>query len=89
MSDIIRIPYEELYQRAARIRQQAELVRTEVRTLSQTVESVEWMGRRAENFFKMWNDARPEMENWALILERFADDLESQARRIQAVEEGL
>jgi WXG100 family type VII secretion target len=87
MSDLIRVPYTELFQRAARIRQQAEVVRTEIQTLTRTVESIEWMGKRADKFFATWHDARPEMETWVTILENFASELENQARRMQAVDE--
>jgi WXG100 family type VII secretion target len=89
MSDMIRVPYSELFQRAASIRQQAEVVRQEINTLSQTVESINWMGRRAERFFNMWEEARPQMENWVTILTSFATDLENQARRMQTADEAF
>lgn len=89
MSDTIRVPYTELFQRAARIRQQADALRAEIRTLSETVDSVLWMGKRADRFFGMWAEAKPEMENWVAVLENFATDLENQARRIQAVDDGF
>jgi WXG100 family type VII secretion target len=87
MSDLIRVPYVELFQRAQRIRQQSDVVRSEIQSLNDTVESIQWMGNRAERFFAMWEEAKPEMENWVLILESFANDLENQARRMQAVDE--
>ena len=59
MSDLIKVPYTELFQRAARIRQEAETIRAEIDTLQQTVESVQWMGKRAERFFTLWNGLRP------------------------------
>lgn len=89
MSDFIRVPYTELLQRATRIRQQADAVRAEIRTLNETVESIQWIGRRAEKFFAMWDAARPEMETWATILENFANDLELQAQRMQAADEAF
>ncbi len=89
MSDFVKIPYAELLQRAARIRQEAESVRAEIQTLNQTVESIHWIGKRADRFFVMWSEARPEMENWVKTLERFADELEYQARRIQAADEAF
>jgi WXG100 family type VII secretion target len=89
MSDLIKVPYVELFQRAQRIRQQADTVRSEIQALNDTVESVQWMGKRAERFFAMWEEAKPEMENWVLILETFANDLENQARRMQAVDESF
>jgi WXG100 family type VII secretion target len=89
MTDFIKVPYTELYQRANRIRQQAEIVRAEIQTLAETVDSVQWMGRRAEKFFAMWEEARPEMESWATVLESFANDLENQARRMQAADESF
>ena len=76
MSDFIRVPYAELLQRAARIRQEAETIRGEIRTLKASIESVQWMGRRAERFFTLWNETLPDMEAWAAILERFASELE-------------
>lgn len=87
MSDLIKVPYSELFERAARIRQEADAVRTEINRLTQAVESIQWMGRRADRFFNMWNDARPEMETWVQTLEAFANDLEDQARRMQAADE--
>lgn len=89
MSDLIKVPYTELLQRAQRIRQQAEVVRQEIQTLSETVESIQWIGRRADRFFAMWETAKPEMESWALILENFANDLELQAQRMQAADEAF
>ena len=89
MSDFVKIPYAELLQRAARIRQEAETVRAEIQTLNQTVDSIHWIGKRADRFFVMWAEARPEMENWVKTLERFADELEYQARRIQAADEAF
>lgn len=89
MSDLIRVPYTELLQRAARIRQEAESIRAEIRTLKATIEGVQWMGRRAERFFSLWNETLPDMEAWATILERFANELEEQARRIQAADEAF
>ena len=89
MSDYIKIPYAELLQRAARIRQEAETIRAEIRTLRNTIESVQWMGRRADRFFTLWNETLPDMEAWVAVLERFANELESQARRIQAADEAF
>ena len=89
MSDTIRVPYTELFQRAARIREQADAVRREIQTLSHTVESIDWIGSRASRFFGMWAEARPEMERWAASLDGFADELEAQARRMQAADEGF
>lgn len=87
MSDFVKVPYVELLHRASRIRQEAERVRAELLNLTRTVESIHWMGKRAERFFAMWEEARPQMENWAKTLESFADELEHQARRIQAADE--
>ncbi|MBN8618578.1 MAG: WXG100 family type VII secretion target [Anaerolineae bacterium] len=87
MTDLIKVPYTELFQRAARIRQEADVIRTEIETLRQTVESVQWMGKRAERFFTLWNDTIPEMERWVATLQGFADELESQARRMQLADE--
>lgn len=53
MADLIQVPYTELFQRATRIRQQAEIVRGEIRTLQETVDSIQWIGTRAERFFGM------------------------------------
>ena len=87
MTDLIKVPYTELFQRAARIRQEADVIRAEIETLRQTVESVQWMGKRAERFFTLWNDTIPEMERWVPTLQGFADELESQARRMQLADE--
>ncbi|KXK24674.1 MAG: hypothetical protein UZ15_CFX003000183 [Chloroflexi bacterium OLB15] len=89
MSDIIRVPYTELFQRAASIRQQAEVVRQEISTLDETVTSIDWMGQRAQRFFNMWEEARPQMQQWVTILESFATDLENQARRMQTADESF
>lgn len=89
MSDFVKVPYAELLQRAARIRQEAEIVRAEIQTLKETVESIQWIGKRAEKFFMLWDETRPEMENWVQILETFANDLEDQARRMQAADEAF
>ena len=89
MSDFVRIPYAELLQRANRIRQEAELVRAEIHSLNQTVDSLQWMGKRADRFFRMWEESRPQMENWVKTLESFANELEQQARRIQAADESF
>jgi WXG100 family type VII secretion target len=89
MNDLIKVPYIELFQRAARIRDEASAVRAETQTLKGTVESLQWMGKRAERFFSTWNETVPEMENWANILENFADELEDQARRMQAADEAF
>lgn len=87
MTDLVKVPYTELFQRAARIRQEADVIRAEIETLRQTVESVQWMGKRAERFFTLWNDTIPEMERWVATLQGFADELESQARRMQLADE--
>jgi len=89
MSDWVRVPYAELVHRASRIRQEAETIRAEIRTLKAAVESVQWMGRRAERFFTVWNETVPEMEQWVAILESFASELEDQARRMQLADESF
>lgn len=89
MSDWVRVPYTELVHRAGRIRQEADTIRAEIRTLKSTVESLQWMGRRAERFFTVWNETLPEMEQWVHILESFASELEDQARRIQLADESF
>jgi WXG100 family type VII secretion target len=87
MTDYIRVPYAELLQRAARIRQEAEVIRAEIATLKHTVDDIQWLGRRADRFFRAWNETVPDMESWVAILEKFADELEDQARRMQAVDD--
>jgi WXG100 family type VII secretion target len=89
MSDFIKVPYAELFQRAIRIRQEADTIRAEIKTLKDTVASIEWIGRRADKFFSMWQETVPEMENWVTILENFAAELEDQARRMQAADEAF
>jgi WXG100 family type VII secretion target len=89
MTDFIKVPYAELFQRAARIRQEAETIRAEIQTLKNTVESVNWLGRRADKFFTLWNETVPEMERWVTILEGFAGELEDQARRMQLADEAF
>jgi WXG100 family type VII secretion target len=89
MADFVKVPYAELLQRAARIRSEAETVKVEIRNLREAVESIEWMGKRADRFFNMWNESLPEMEQWVLILETFAAELEDQARRMQAADEAF
>lgn len=89
MSDFVKVPYAELYQRAARIRQEAQAIRVEIQTLAETIENIQWIGKRADRFFGLWDDTRPEMENWVRILETFADTLEDQARRMQAADEAF
>jgi WXG100 family type VII secretion target len=89
MSDLIKVPYAELFVRAARIRQEAEAVRAEIQLLTETVESIQWMGKRAEKFFTLWQETKPEMETWAATLENFAASLEAQARSMQAADEGF
>ena len=89
MSDWVRVPYAELVHRASRIRQEADTIRAEIRTLKTAVESVQWMGRRAERFFTVWNETVPEMEQWVAILESFAGELEDQARRMQLADESF
>lgn len=89
MSDWVKVPYTELVHRAARIRQEADTIRSEIRALKTAVESVQWMGRRAERFFTVWNETVPEMEQWVQILESFATELEDQARRMQLADEAF
>ena len=89
MTDIIRVPYTELLQRAGRIREQADAVRREIQQLTQAVESIDWIGGRAGRFFSMWADAKPEMQRWADALDGLAEELEAQARRMQAADEAL
>jgi WXG100 family type VII secretion target len=89
MSDLIKVPYTELFQRATRIRQEADAVRTEIQLLTETVESIQWMGKRADKFFSLWQEAKPEMETWVQTLEAFAASLEQQARSMQAADEGF
>jgi WXG100 family type VII secretion target len=89
MSDLIKVPYTELMQRASAIRQEAEATRAELQSLRQAIESIQWMGKRADRFFTMWEQSRPEMENWVLLLENLATSLEIQARRMQAADEGF
>ncbi|MBK9745600.1 MAG: WXG100 family type VII secretion target [Anaerolineae bacterium] len=89
MSDLIRVPYTELLQRAARIRQETETIRAEIQRLRGTVDSIHWIGRRAERFFSVWGETVTEMEEWVTILEGFATELEQQARRMQIVDESF
>lgn len=89
MSDWVRVPYAELVHRASRIRQEAETIRAEIRTLKAAIETIQWMGRRAERFFTVWNETVPEMEQWVMILESFAGELEDQARRMQLADESF
>ena len=49
MPDYVKVPYAELFQRASRIRQEADTIRSEITTLKQTVDSVQWMGKRADS----------------------------------------
>lgn len=89
MSDYIRIPYAELFQRASRIRHEAETIRLEIKVMRESIESIEWIGKRADRFFALWHETLPEMESWVLTLDQFADELEDQARRIQAADEAF
>ncbi len=89
MTDFVKVPYTELFQRAAHIRQEADKIRAEIQTLKATVESIQWIGKRADRFFTLWNETVPEMEQWVTILERFATELEDQARRMQLADEGF
>jgi WXG100 family type VII secretion target len=89
MTDLIKVPYTELYQRAARIRQEADAVRGEIQLLTETIESLQWMGKRADKFFAMWQETKPEMETWVQTLDNFANSLEAQARSMQAADEGF
>lgn len=89
MSDFVKVPYAELYQRATRIRQEADKIRAEIQTLKSTVETIEWIGKRADRFFTLWSETVPEMEQWVTILERFANELEDQARRMQFADEAF
>ncbi|MEO0564798.1 MAG: WXG100 family type VII secretion target [Chloroflexota bacterium] len=89
MPDFVKVPYAELLQRAARIRSEAETVKSEIRVLRESIDSIQWMGKRADRFFTLWNETLPEMEQWVLILETFASELEDQARRMQAADEAF
>jgi WXG100 family type VII secretion target len=89
MTDFVKVPYTELYQRASRVRQEAEFIRTEIKTLTETVENIQWLGKRADRFFTLWAETRPEMETWVQTLENFATSLEEQARRMQAADEAF
>lgn len=89
MPDYIKVPYAELFQRASRIRQEAETIRAEIKIMRESIENIEWIGKRADRFFALWHETLPEMENWVLTLEHFAAELEDQARRIQAADESF
>jgi len=89
MSDLVKVPYTELFQRAARIRQEADTIRAEIKTLHTTVDGIQWIGKRADRFFSLWNETLPEMEQWVAILEGFANELEDQARRMQIADEAV
>lgn len=89
MSDLVKVPYTELFQRAARIRQEADTIRNEIKTLRGTVDSIQWIGKRADRFFTLWNETLPDMEQWVTILDGFANELEDQARRMQAADEAV
>lgn len=85
----IKVPYNEMIQRAGVIQQQAEAVRAEVTRLDSSVKSVEWMGQRAGRFFDMWEQARPQMLEWAAILEAFSTELHQQGERMKRVDESF
>jgi WXG100 family type VII secretion target len=89
MADLIKVPYSELLLRAQAIRQEAEATRAEIQALRQAIESIQWMGKRADKFFTMWENSRPEMENWALLLDNLALSLEMQAQRMQSADEAF
>lgn len=89
MTDYVKIPYAELYQRASRIRQEADTIRAEIKQMRASIESIEWIGKRADRFFMLWHETLPEMESWVNTLETFAAELEDQARRIQAADEAF
>ena len=89
MPDYIKVPYAELYSRASRIRQEADTIRSEITTLRQSVDSIQWIGKRADRFFTLWNETLPEMEAWVTTLENFANELEDQARRMQGADEAF
>lgn len=89
MADLVRVPYTELIQRASRIRQEVESIRAEIATLKETIVSIEWMGKRADRFFSLWEETVMDMERWAGILDGFATELEAQGQRMQAVDEAL
>lgn len=85
----IKVPYNEMIQRAGVIQQQAEMVRAEVQRLDTAVKTVEWMGQRAGRFFDMWEEARPQMLEWAAILEAFSTELRTQGERMKQVDESF
>jgi WXG100 family type VII secretion target len=85
----IKVPYNEMIQRAGVIQQQSEAVLAEVARLSQTVDSLDWMGQRATKFKDLWGRARPQMEEWAKILEDFATELRLQGERMKHVDESF
>jgi WXG100 family type VII secretion target len=89
MSDFIRVPYAELFQRAARIRQEAEAMRAEILRVKAQIEGLHWMGQRAERFFVAWAEALPDMERWVSVLDAFAEELEDQARRMQLADDSF
>ncbi|MEO8393457.1 MAG: WXG100 family type VII secretion target [Chloroflexota bacterium] len=86
MSDIIKVPYTELFHHAAVIHEQANIVESQVTLLSTTLAEIVWVGERRTRFFGQWENAKPQMNDWVKNLRAFADDLESQARRMQAAD---
>jgi hypothetical protein len=73
-----------LHDHASIIRDQINIVNGEIKSLTDTVASLEWMGQRKDRFSRMWDDTAHKMAGWAHSAGLAADELDREAEGLKA-----
>ncbi|MCC6261733.1 MAG: WXG100 family type VII secretion target [Anaerolineales bacterium] len=90
MSYTIRLTPPELRQKAANIDNNAATVQREVNSITQIVSRLRstFLGETAAVFFKEFDTARQNMEQWDDIVKSFATEIREAANKLEAADRG-
>jgi len=85
MANTIRLTPSDLRSRASEIQRNSEVVKREVEEITRLLESLKptFLGESAQAFFKDFNNARGDMDNWDDIVRSFANELNDAANNLE------
>ncbi len=88
MTYTIRLTPPDLRNRADVISNNAGTVAREVEAIAQIIDSLRptFLGNRASNFFKEFDAARGDMEQWSKLVNSFAEELRAAANRLESAD---
>ncbi len=88
MTYTIRLTPPEIRNKADVISTNAGTVKSEVAAIAEIIESLRptFIGNKADKFFKQFEAARADMEQWSQIVNSFAEELRTTAARIESAD---